>query len=418
MFTEEQLEIINYNFEDNTLVVDAAPGSGKTTTAHEFLKKRNKNTKLYLVYNKEMRETAIPKFNNLDRIKIYTFHAYIMKKMDYIFKDKTTLEYSYVDIMKDIKIEKEIAVDVEYYWQIWLYSAYKEFDFINFEKIEPKGLLYINEIKKYLSNLFFYKKDVENLEVKIELDFYLKYYQLYGDKIINFEYLVVDEAQDINPCIIDIIKNKIIAKKLIIGDTHQKIYGWRGCNNALEIIEGEKKSLTYSFRVGDFTAKLCSFVINNFKKKIKDTHKMVGMNKKQIIVEKFSIQEPYLILCRKNKTVLSEIIRNSKEDKKIYCVGGANKYLKKTEFKDINFVENIKEADIYVSNIHQVKGLEFERVKVMDDVFNAFSSNKYKFYMTEDQIEEEVNLLFISLSRATKELIIPDSLFSYLLQFK
>eukprot|EP00831_Metopus_contortus_P055828 TRINITY_DN47389_c0_g1_i1.p2 TRINITY_DN47389_c0_g1~~TRINITY_DN47389_c0_g1_i1.p2 ORF type:complete len:208 (+),score=37.35 TRINITY_DN47389_c0_g1_i1:99-722(+) len=118
-------------------------------------------------------------------------------------------------------------------------------------------------------------------------------------------------------------KKKQKGKNLIIGDTYQKIYGWRGCNNALEIISGKRIELSYSFRIGPFTAKLASFLINEFKKK---EIRIKGKNKDQKIVDEFSSDGKYTILCRKNDSVVFETLKLVQENKKIFLNGGENKY--------------------------------------------------------------------------------------------
>ncbi|WP_223209227.1 UvrD-helicase domain-containing protein, partial [Campylobacter coli] len=41
---------------------------------------------------------------------------------------------------------------------------------------------------------------------------------------LEYDFILVDEAQDINACIIDIVLNQKQAKKVFIGDTFQSIY--------------------------------------------------------------------------------------------------------------------------------------------------------------------------------------------------
>lgn len=66
----------------------------------------------------------------------------------------------------------------------------------------------------------------------------------------GYRYLMVDEAQDINP-----VQRSIITKSglpiVAVGDPYQQIYSWRGAENALDLLPGETKYLTQSFRFGE-----------------------------------------------------------------------------------------------------------------------------------------------------------------------
>ena len=66
----------------------------------------------------------------------------------------------------------------------------------------------------------------------------------------QFGYLMIDEAQDLNP-----VQRSILAKSgrpvIAVGDPYQQIYSWRGSENALESLPGKTLYLTGSFRFGD-----------------------------------------------------------------------------------------------------------------------------------------------------------------------
>nr|WP_315941024.1 UvrD-helicase domain-containing protein [Campylobacter sp. BCW_4332] len=69
---------------------------------------------------------------------------------------------------------------------------------------------------------------------------------------LEYDFILVDEAQDINACVIDIVLNQKQAKKVFIGDTFRSIYKFRGAVNSLEVLASMPKShilyLTQSFR--------------------------------------------------------------------------------------------------------------------------------------------------------------------------
>lgn len=67
----------------------------------------------------------------------------------------------------------------------------------------------------------------------------------------DVDFLMVDEAQDMNPTTLDIVKNQHHLPRLIVGDPYQQIYQFRGSKNALTDFGASKTFfLTQSFRFG------------------------------------------------------------------------------------------------------------------------------------------------------------------------
>jgi hypothetical protein len=79
-------------------------------------------------------------------------------------------------------------------------------------------------------------------------DGYLKVWSLSNPQIKG-DYLLVDEAQDVNPVfhhVIDIQRSQCI----LIGDRYQQLYDWRGARDAMEQFAWPELHLTQSFRFG------------------------------------------------------------------------------------------------------------------------------------------------------------------------
>ena len=47
--------------------------------------------------------------------------------------------------------------------------------------------------------------------------------------------LLLDEAQDMNPCMLSVCLQQSVPK-IVVGDQHQQIYSFRGAVNALELV--------------------------------------------------------------------------------------------------------------------------------------------------------------------------------------
>ena len=85
-------------------------------------------------------------------------------------------------------------------------------------------------------------------EIEITHDFYLKKFQL-SNPVLYYDYILFDEGQDASPAMLDVFL-KQQATKVIVGDTHQQIYGWRFAVNSLEQVDFTTYHLSTSFRFG------------------------------------------------------------------------------------------------------------------------------------------------------------------------
>ena len=80
-------------------------------------------------------------------------------------------------------------------------------------------------------------------------DGYLKMWGL-SDPIIAADFILLDEAQDTNPVVLNVLRNQP-AQMIYVGDKYQQIYEWRGAINAMEEIGTDYSTfLTTSFRFG------------------------------------------------------------------------------------------------------------------------------------------------------------------------
>src|SRR6185437_14465826 len=99
----------------------------------------------------------------------------------------------------------------------------------------------------------------EHGALPMDHDHYLKAYQLTHPRLPG-EVIALDEAQDSNPCVAAMILEQIQYGTLVImvGDTYQAIYGWRGATDAMADFARhpgvEVLSLTQSFRFGEAVA--------------------------------------------------------------------------------------------------------------------------------------------------------------------
>lgn len=86
--------------------------------------------------------------------------------------------------------------------------------------------------------------------VRFEHDHYLKMWAL-TDPVLHGDFLLLDEAQDTNPVLEQIVLAQRDRTQIVmVGDSAQAIYGWRGARDVMTGFTGHHLTLTRSFRFG------------------------------------------------------------------------------------------------------------------------------------------------------------------------
>lgn len=139
-------------------------------------------------------------------------------------------------------------------------STIKEFDRLNNSDFKLDKSKLRNIAVRYARMLWDKRIDL-NSEVLCSHDTYLKLYQL-SRPVLDYDCVIGDEFQDVNPVVADIILNQK-TQRIVIGDPNQSIYGWRGAENFLkDSDEYVTLFLSKSFRYGQEIADLGMTVIN------------------------------------------------------------------------------------------------------------------------------------------------------------
>lgn len=111
-------------------------------------------------------------------------------------------------------------------------------------------------------------------------DMYLKMLDiddgLRASAFARFNYVMVDEAQDINP-----VQRSILTKTglplVAVGDPYQQIYSWRGAENALAKLPGKELYLTQSFRFGEKIAAVARTILEAIPDGRAPKHRLSGV---------------------------------------------------------------------------------------------------------------------------------------------
>ena len=303
--TSEQQSIINSVSNGRTLKVAALAGTGKTSTLVMIANAYPNKKGLYLAYNKALQLEAQKKFPAW--IECKTIHGLAYRDYGLKFRNQLALRADPTDLISKLDIE-EFQINININSEsitlttskilAWTNDIIRHFTFSNRSTIELEDIQWFveaevsksaplltkkgdsyqehknliddfyasfsNTLLTYARTLWRLQSSITNTEVPAEHDTYLKLYQLSQPKITEYDYIMLDEAQDANPCILDILLNQI-CQIIYVGDQHQQIYAYRGTVNAMEKINADTHYLTQSFRFGEAIAGEANVILKNLK---------------------------------------------------------------------------------------------------------------------------------------------------------
>jgi superfamily I DNA/RNA helicase len=442
--TEEQIEIIK-NARNNNLIINAFAGAGKSVTLLSIAYALKNKTFLFLAFNNSVKKDIERKIkkSNLKNVKVLTTHglAYNFVKKDIKF-DKIGKDLNTSEISKLLGIDIFISDLIRIAFNDFCNGNYKDISDETIDEIinNNVSLKFISENKEYLKEKL---NIIWNMYLNKELDIthnvYLKYFQLNIEKYknyINFDYVLLDEAQDTNEVVLDIFKN-LNGKKIIVGDPHQQIYSFRGSINAMYKIRNEIDAkvlyLTQTFRFSKFIAEKANFILKNFKNEEKEiiSSKISNSNEINSICYITRTNSTLIKIIEKLKDYNIKLIRTPREIFNLpLSIYYYIEYLKNGKYKDrikekwiLNFKElddlkdyaedfedyelisaiNIaeeygkklfdllkiaeekyeaKESNIYLTTAHTSKGLEWDKVIITHDFPNIIDLIKKEKYKT------------------------------------
>jgi hypothetical protein len=128
-----------------------------------------------------------------------------------------------------------------------------------------------------------------------------------------FDVVFVDEAQDINPVLAKILNDQDV-QVVMVGDSNQAIYGFRGAIDELDKIEASYDlPLTKSFRFGEEVAS----VGNRFLSTLKSKFRIIGAGRPGEVLEPGSMSDPDAILTRTTLGKASAVMEQLEMGKRV-----------------------------------------------------------------------------------------------------
>ena len=225
--------------------VIAGAGCGKTSTLEWFSKTWTRHRGLYLAFNTAIAKEARARFSN--QIEARTANSYAYRSLN-IGQLNRKVQGRY--LVRDIwRLEKVLGMKSGGAADAVL-KTLSNFLISEGSKItathcpEPDSGRN-REIRLFVAQAYKYLAALEKHDFPITHDLYLKKFER-EQKITGYDYIMVDEAQDLNPVLISILKKSglpIVA----VGDPNQSIYAFRGAVDAISDLEGPCLPLTRSW---------------------------------------------------------------------------------------------------------------------------------------------------------------------------
>ncbi|WP_241778885.1 UvrD-helicase domain-containing protein [Streptomyces sp. AcH 505] len=152
--------------------------------------------------------------------------------------------------------------------------------------------------------------------VRFEHDHYLKIWAL-SEPRIDTDFLLLDEAQDTNPVLEQVVlAQRAHAQVVMVGDSAQAIYGWRGARDVMTGFDGTALSLSQSFRFGPRLAQEA----NRWLRIAGAPLRLAGTD--TIPTELGPVDLPDAVLCRTNVGAIGAVMDHLADGRKVALTGG------------------------------------------------------------------------------------------------
>lgn len=265
--TPEQIAIIDAYKTGKDLVIEAGAGCGKTSVLKMAAATTPGRRGLYIAYNKAIQVEAEKSFPK--DVTCKTAHALAYGSVGRLYARRLRQPRMRAEnVAKILRINEPLHVSDNFITPTHLarivMSTVTKFTHSAHWDISYQRVPYIpgydrdtmdtlNEVIPPLAVKAW--EDICRADGKLPFshDCYLKIWALSRPQL-PYEYILLDEAQDSNPPVAAIVEGQRNAQKILVGDSSQSIYGWRGAQDAMSKFDGTRLTLSQSFRFGKAVA--------------------------------------------------------------------------------------------------------------------------------------------------------------------
>lgn len=345
------------------------------------------------------------------------------------------------------------------------------------DQIQPRhlncvcdGELSAEHVCRLASDIWGKMCDIQDLSLPMLHSGYLKLYASRHPKI-DFDLIMVDEAQDCDPVTMQVISYQKVPK-ILVGDSHQQIYQFRGAVDAMKLVDASNSvRLSRTFRFGFNIAFVANCIL---KLKLEAAPIFCARHNDRVSCLSNSGVSSVAVIFRSNENLMEYAIQELKHGEcRIAFVGGIDSYpwqkmndvyalkhnrhnlisdpfirnfesfAKFKEFvqssQDPEYLTVVKLVERYdaqcpqiiaqlrdraahsergkcvvLTTAHKSKGLEFDHVKLGDDFIDLHENRVALSGPLGESLVQELNILYVAISRARYSLEIPSKLKRFL----
>jgi len=326
--TREQLAIIEASKSFDDMTINACAGSGKSTSLKQVTQARPEANALLFCFNKSIQQQAQASMPTW--CKSSTFHGVAYGQIGKYFNHKLNVPLSPYSICRSLRMkpnEQNVHLATVAKYTLRRFCQSDDNTILGFhvprESVMSKDVKEQNtfreEVVHVARKLWLLAMNVKEKEVGIEHDFYQKLFDMEGAKIPGrYDVILVDEAQDMTPVNLSILR-KQYGQKILVGDSCQSLYQWKGSIDSLETWDATHRlHLTKSFRFGSRIAECANDVLSLLGTPIP---KIVGAEWKDSKIEYGQPSDRHVVLCRSNSGMLGEVVKAIDMGKTIHVIG-------------------------------------------------------------------------------------------------
>jgi hypothetical protein len=315
------------------LRIDAYAGTGKTTTL-QLLANSSGQRGLYLAFNRSIAEDARSRFP--DQVACATSHSIAFRGVrvrlgypewkltgtltpgalitSFTMPETVTFQSglslpkrSYCSILLDA-VKRFLQSDVveptrEHFRRVGCLLALTDSQFADFTQ---QAIVHVHAVWNAMRH--------KDSGLPLGHDGYLKLWALSQPRA-NVDYIMVDEAQDLNPVILGVLRS-MKCPIVYVGDPYQQIYEWRGAVNAMDQVPSKHRVLlSQSFRFGEAIAHAATAVIRS----IGATKPLRGL---ATLPSDLAPVRPDVILARSNTGVIGSLLQCLQRGVSCHVLGG------------------------------------------------------------------------------------------------
>ncbi|MFK0181656.1 UvrD-helicase domain-containing protein [Streptomyces xanthochromogenes] len=313
--------------------LQAGAGTGKTTTLAMLARAATARRRgMFLAFNRPVVEDAARKFPTY--VECRTGHSVAMKAIGHRYGDRLRQprEPSWkvgqrlgIDPRTQLRLGDRVLTNRTFSYMAlatlarFCYSADDEITAKHVPQLRGLADEYRADVARvvlpYAQRAWRDVQDPKGQCVRFDPNHALKIWSLTEPRI-KADYLLLDEAQDTNPVMEKIFTaQRSHAQLVMVGDSAQAIYGWRGARDVMTGFDGRQLTLSQSFRFGPALAAEA----NRWLAIVESPLRLNGTP--TIDTRIGPLEHAQAVLCRSNAGAIGEVFRLLDQEKRVALVG-------------------------------------------------------------------------------------------------